>query len=114
MMKYLLILALGFCAVSCSTSQPLYNWTGYDDAVYSYTKVTDEKSVERLLVIYERLIKNSGGSRNVPPPGACADYGYLLIKKGNVEKGKELLHKEVILYPESKPFIDRILKRFDR
>ena len=49
----------------------------------------------------------------MPPPGVCADYGYLLIKKGEVEKGKELLVKETILYPESKLFIDMILKRFE-
>lgn len=114
MIKYLLILVLGVAAVSCSTTQPLYNWKGYDDAVYNYTKLADERSVEQLMVIYEKLIKNSGGTRNVPPPGVCGDYGYLLVKKGEIEKGKELLRKETVLYPESKPFIDRILKRFEQ
>lgn len=114
MRKYLILSFFALIMVSCNTTQPLYNWKGYDDAVYAYTKNSDEKSVENLIVIYEKLIKNSGGSRQVTPPGVCADYGYLLIKKGEIEKGKELLQKETILYPESKVFVDQILKRFER
>ncbi|HZK95315.1 MAG TPA: DUF4810 domain-containing protein [Prolixibacteraceae bacterium] len=112
--NYLLIAVISFLAISCTTTKPLYNWRGYDDAVYAYTKNSDEKSTENLIKIYEKLIKKSGGTRNVPPPGVCADYGYILIKKGEVVKGKELLVKETVLYPESKQFIDRIIKRFDK
>lgn len=114
MRKYLAVAAISLCAVSCAPTKPLYNWKGYDDAVYAYTKASDEKSVENLIKIYEKLIKKSGGSREVPPPGICADYGYILIKKGETAKGKELLTKETVLYPESKIFIDRILLRFER
>ena len=113
MRKYIVIAVISIVAVSCAPTKPLYNWKGYDDAVYAYTKASDEKSNENLIKIYEKLIKNSGGSRQVPPPGVCADYGYLLVKRGEIVKGKELLTKETILYPESKQFIDRILKRFE-
>jgi hypothetical protein len=114
MKRNLFIILISLIAVSCTQTKPLYNWRGYDDAVYSYTKNSDEKSTERLIKIYEKLINNSGGTREVPPPGICADYGYLLIKKGETEKGKELLTKEITLYPESKVFIERILKRFEK
>ena len=113
MKKYIVIAVIILFAISCAPTKPLYNWRGYDDAVYAYTKASDEKSNENLIKIYEKLIKNSGGSRQVPPPGVCADYGYLLVKRGEIVKGKELLTKETILYPESKQFIDRILKRFE-
>lgn len=113
-MKHLLIITVVLCAVSCSTTQTLYSWSGYDDAVYDYTKTGHEKSVEKLTKIYDKLINNSGGLRKVPPPGVCADYGYLMIKKGEIELAKELLNKEIELYPESKPFIDRVIKRIER
>lgn len=113
MRKYIVIAVISLFGVSCVPTKPLYNWKGYDDAVYAYTKASDEKSNENLIKIYEKLIKNSGGSRQVPPPGVCADYGYLLVKSGEIVKGKELLTRETILYPESKQFIDRILKRFE-
>ncbi|WP_372775599.1 DUF4810 domain-containing protein [Mangrovibacterium sp.] len=104
---------IAFAAISCTVQQPLYNWKGYDDAVYAYTKTADEQSVEHLIKIYDKLIEKPGGTRQAPPPGVCADYGYILLKKGETEKGKELLVRETILYPESKQFIDRIIKRFE-
>jgi hypothetical protein len=113
-MKKLICLAAAiFAFASCATQTQLYNWNGYDDAVYAYTKTTDEKSVEKLMEVYVRLIDNSGGARKVPPPGVCADYGFLLIQGGKVEEGKTLLARESTLYPESKTFIDRILARFE-
>ena len=113
MKKILAIITTCLVVTSCSITKPLYDWSGYDNAVYAYTKESSEKSIVNLIKIYEKLIKNTGGSRGVPPPGICADYGYLLITKGEIEKGKELLVKEISLYPESKLFIDRILKRFE-
>ena len=114
MKKFLIGAVITLLAVSCTTTKPLYDWKGYDDAVYAYTKTSDEKSITNLIKIYEKLIRKSGGSRQVPPPGVCADYGYILIKKGETSKGKELLIKETVLYPESKQFVDRILKRLEK
>jgi hypothetical protein len=113
MKKILLLTIVALAGVSCATQPQLYNWRGYDNAVYAYTKTTDEKSVENLMEVYRKLIDNSGGTRRTPPPGVCADYGFLLIQSGKTEEGKALLVKETALYPESKKFIDRILARFE-
>ena len=113
MKKILLFAIIVFGCISCGTSTSLYDWKGYDDAVYKYINNADEKSVESLMKVYERLNKTSGGTRQVPPPGVCADYGYLLLKNGKIKEGKELLKKEISLYPESKQFIDRILDRLE-
>ena len=43
-------------------------------------------------------------------PGVYADYGFVLLQANKTEEGKAMLLKEVALYPESKIFIDRILK----
>lgn len=114
MKKLTSIACFAILIAACSPTKQLYNWKGYDDAVYEYTKNSDEKSTESLIKLYDKLINNSGGTRQTPPPGVCADCGYLLLKKGETEKGKELLVKETLLYPESKPFIDRILIRFEK
>lgn len=109
-------LALIFVAVLLSSCAPqtLYNWKGYDEAIYKYTKVGDEESLLDLIEFYEEIIEDPEGTRHTPPPGVCADLGYLLLKKGEIAKGKDLLKKEILLYPESKPFIDKILKRFEK
>lgn len=99
---------------SCTVQKPLYDWGLYDDAIYAYTKTNDEKSMEKLIALYERLIEKPKGSRAVPPPGVCADLGYLLVKSGEIKRGKELLQKETQLYPESKKFIDGVIKRLEK
>ena len=102
-----------FVCASCSSNSQLYNWKGYEQAVYAYTQTPDEQNLEKLLTVYDRLLHAPGGVRMVPPPGVCADYGYLLLMNGKTDEGKALLEQETVLYPESKKFIDRILKRFE-
>ena len=46
-------------------------------------------------------------------PGVYADYGFFLLQKGKMKEAKENLNKEIVLYPESKVFIDRILKMIE-
>lgn len=114
MKKILFLAVFVFAFASCGTTTQLYNWKGYDDAVYAYTKTSDAQSVDKLMGVYQNLIANSGGSRRVPPPGVCADYGFLLIQAGKTQEGRALLEKEIAVYPESKKFIDRILARFEK
>ncbi len=97
----------------CVATPNLYNWNKYNDRSYSYLKNADEASVESLLEVYETIINNPSGTRNVPPPGVMADYGYFLIQKNEVEKGRTLLLKEMETYPESRPFVERILKMLE-
>ena len=88
------------------------------------------------IVMYEDMLTYVGGSRQVPPPGICAEYGYLLLKPETVsifndnassrqrkvfktdnlaahfnEYGKELLSMEIQLYPESEKFIKPLLEK---
>ena len=73
-------------------------------------KKADEKSTNKIIKEYKKIINEQKGIRKSIPPGMCADYGFLLIQKGNKAEGIANLKKEIALYPESKVFIDRILK----
>lgn len=127
---------------SCGT-QRLYYWgstgdgtTRYEQLAYQqYDKQTPEAICE-LVCLYEEMVTNPGGLRKMPPPGICAEYGYLLLqpttaeyfamhatkrqrkmfKSSNFEalfpeRGEEMLAKEMELYPESAKFIAPLLKR---
>lgn len=144
-MRRLAILAiLPLLAASCAvSSNTLYNWgsgssgvSEYEQLAYSNYKTQTPEDLCKLLCVYEKMVSTTGGLRNVPPPGICAEYGYLLLlpktaetfaanasasqkrifKTGDyhllfLERGKEMLQKELELYPESEAFVLPLLKK---
>jgi hypothetical protein len=110
MKKYIYIFIVAFAFHSCSAPKGLYSWDKYQEASYGYLKKADEKSIDNIMEQYQNVIKKQKGTRKVTPPGMLADYGFFLIQRGDLKAGKENLNKEILLYPESKIFIDRILK----
>ena len=143
-MKRLLILAfVSLGLASCGLTSSLYYWggtqngaTAYENLAYrNYDKQSPE-SICKLICMYEDIVSNPGGTRKMPPPGICAEYGYMLLIPENAtiftehatamqrktfasgdyasffpEKGKELLQKEIELYPESAKFIAPLIER---
>ncbi|MCX2838115.1 DUF4810 domain-containing protein [Salinimicrobium sp. MT39] len=110
MKKIILLFSVVILAMSCSAPKQLYSWEKYEAASYNYIKNSDEASLVALLENYEKVISKQKGTRGVVPPGIHADYGFILMKTGRLAEGKDMLAKEIQLYPESKIFIDRILK----
>ena len=141
MKKLVILLLVTFCLASCGSS--LYYWGGdysgattYEQLAYkNYDKQTPE-SICKLICMYEDVVTNPGGTRKVPPPGICAEYGYMLLVPENAEifakhatstqkrtfntteystmfpeKGKQLMLKEIELYPESAKFIGPLIER---
>ncbi len=141
-MKKTLIPALLLVLTASCGAPRLYYWgstgetTLYEKLTYQqYDKQTPEAVCE-LVCLYEDMVTNPGGTRQVPPPGICAEYGYLLLQPSTadyftahatkiqrktfktsdysaffIERGREMLAKEVELYPESAKFIEPLLKR---
>lgn len=108
-----LALSLGLVTSSCQLGHSaLYSWHKYDSTIYSYTRSQTPEQLAALVEQYERLIDRQSGMRKMPPPGICAEYGYLLLKTGKREQGLEMLRREIANYPESEAFIARIIKQF--
>lgn len=118
MKKKLCLYTAGIIAASiltgCFPSKHLYSWHGYDNVSYAYSKTrTPERELE-LIETYEKMIQKQSGSRNMVPPGIYAEYGYILAKKGNADKGIQMLEMEIKYYPESEVFINRIIKQLQK
>ena len=112
-MKKIILIAFSVCALYSCTTPKLYSWSNYETTSYNYLKATNEKTSAELIKSYQDIIKKQNGSRGVVPPGIYADYGFLLLQMNKTKEGKEMLMKEIELYPEAKVFIDRILKKLD-
>jgi hypothetical protein len=114
MKKLAFISIIIFFITSCTTQKPLYSWSKYETTSYNFLKNSNEKSTQELIETYQSIIEKQKGTRKVVPPGIYADYGFILLQANKTDEGKALLLKEVQLYPESKIFIDRILKMIEK
>lgn len=140
----LVVLAAGLLLTACGpTAQILYNWGGEYDGVTEYERLAyrssameSPESLCSMLVMYERLVNNPGGWRQVPPPGICAEYAWLLAQPETLTafsqhassrqkeslsyavssaafqaRSRELFEMEMRLYPESITFIKPLAER---
>lgn len=108
MKNSILYVLLFFFMTSCVSTQ-LYQWSDYDSKAYNYYRKQTPQSLEKMSLCLERIINYPQGERKTVPPGIYAEYGYLLIIRGNQHRGMKMLAKEVELYPESEVFVNRII-----
>ncbi len=94
--------------------QSLYSWYDSESAAYNYTKRLSEEDLAEAMAQYKMVIEKQKGSRATVPPGANAEYGYMLYKAGKHEEGLALLKAEMDLYPESKVFVSRVVKQLEK
>jgi hypothetical protein len=142
-------LAVGaFGLQSCGVAT-LYYWgsdtgmtvngaTPYEALTYKDYKSQTPQTVCALLCMYQKMVTkynastsdSKPGTRGVPAPGICAEYGYMLLQPDVAQTfsqyatpeqksalgmsdyantfpvlGKQMIRKEVELYPESASFL---------
>jgi hypothetical protein len=114
MRKILILICAYILLISCSSPKSLYSWGKYEAASYNYLRKNDEKATQVLIGSYDLIIKKQKGTRATVPPGVFADYGFVLLQENKIADGKAMLEKEIALYPESKLFIEKILKMTEK
>lgn len=112
MKKILSILFLSMLFGSCS--KVLYTHYEYQDVVYSYAKNStqlSDKDYKNYAKKFSPIVMNPKGENLVPPPGAYADYAYLMYKTGNKDEAKLYFEKEYLTYPESKKYVQSLMEK---
>ncbi len=108
--RVLIILLLGLLC-GC-TSPSLYEWGNYDQWLYENYK--HPKNDEELYVDLTALITKyeSRKKPNSKPmaPGLYAEYGFLLMRRGENEQAIKYYNKEKELWPESAVFMDSMIQ----
>ena len=142
MKRILVILAAGLLLSACGpVSHSLYYWgsttdgaTEYERKAYRLSATQSPESLCAMMMMYEELINAPGGSRQIPPPGICAEYAWLLAQPETattfaehasnnqksslgfppaqfLERSRELFEMEMQYYPESIKFIKPLAAR---
>jgi hypothetical protein len=109
---FLLLPCLGFLLLSGCTSPYLYEWGKYD--TWLYENYENPKNDEELYVALSTLIENYEARKkpNTKPlaPGLYAEYGFLLMRRGESEQAIKYYTKEKELWPEATVFMDSMIQ----
>jgi hypothetical protein len=102
---YAVLLAVGL--TGCAAKTGLYNWGGYDTALYSSYKdpTTVAENMQKLEVHIQAL---ETGKQKVPP-GLYADLGMMQLQAGDRAKAVANFHKERDAWPESAALMDALI-----
>ncbi len=103
-----------FCFFS-SCTKTLYDYKDYDDAVYSFITIENQKDIKNIQKSYQSIVgekelkkKKSNITTQRVPPGACADYAYILYQQGDTAGSNFWFQREIELYPESQTYIVKL------
>ena len=112
MNKVLLVLSLltVLLITGCTTTNANtgYYWGNYSGTLYALKTSPGDKSLERHIKELRSIIDNSNKKGIRVPPGVHAELGYRLAQSNQNSEAKAELNKEIITYPESKSFIERV------
>jgi len=109
-MKKILCLLPIILVTSCSVV-PKCNFVDTGEPTFKYIKTQTDESLQAVIKAYEtneEEIKKKPGIC-LASPGFYGEYGFLLMQNGQNDVGRQLMRKEIELYPESKPFMLRAL-----
>ena len=105
-----LLCGLGAVLLTGCVTQPraLYQWGSYEAEVYVHFKgEAPEAQIQRL----EAQLQVTASKDATPPPGLYATLGMLYAQVGRTDQSVAALEREKALFPESAPYMDRLLSQ---
>lgn len=109
----LAVATVGAMLTACAQPPtPLYYWGGYQAAVYDHFKSDGKGPLEQLRLLDEQAQK--ARSSGLPlPPGFHAHLALVYLKLGRDDEARRELETERSRFPESAPYVDSLLKRYE-
>lgn len=108
----LVIIAAVMAALAGCASPGLYNWGGYEDALYASYK--DPAKVEALRIRLETHIAAMESAGQKVAPGLYAELGTLYYQAGARAKAAEFYAKERQAWPESSQLMTSLITNIQR
>jgi len=99
--------------MGCAPST-LYQWGEYENYLYKRYNKPGSVSAQEEIIQIENQLEQTYSNDRMPPPGLHAHLGYLYISDGQSSRALEQFNAEKKLFPESKKFIDGLIKRMKK
>ncbi len=103
-------------ALQCACVQapkPLYLWENFPRQQYDTLLLNGAGSEEQIRALQAHAEKARAAGAALPP-GFRAHLGMLELAAGNASEARALWLAEKASFPESGPYMDRLLKRLDK
>lgn len=110
-MRTLLILPILVVLGGCAPPS-LYQWGGYDQALYAEYK--DPTKMEALRLNLEANIAEMEKSKQKVAPGLYAELGTLYLEAGSSDKAIAMYSRERDTWPESKVLMTSMIQNLER
>lgn len=111
--SFILLVGLFLFAGCAQKPQTLYYWGNYQPEVYTHLQGEGKGVQEQIASLDETMQKASAEGKQLPP-GYHAHLALLHLENGHLEQFKNHLETEKALFPESRGYIDFLLKEFKK
>lgn len=111
-MKKTLLLPLlaAMLATGCATQdRSLYQWGSYENQVYAMYADGGKTSPQDQIAKLEADLEKARAANKALPPGFQAHLGYLYFQTGRLDQAVAAFETEKLLFPESRPYMDRLI-----
>lgn len=98
----------------CAYHQNLYQWGSYEDQIYAMYSSPGQSSPEEQIAKLEADGEKARAQSRTPPPGHHAHLGYLYFQTGKPDQAIASFETEKVLFPESRPYMDRLIGRLKK
>ena len=99
---------------ACANQQGLYQWGSYEDQVYAMYSSPGKSSPDEQIAKLEADGEKARAQGRTPPPGHYAHLGYLYFQTGKLDQAIASFETEKVLFPESRPYMDRLIGRISK
>ena len=111
MKRFLLAAAVAALLAGCQTARPLYYWGHYEALIYQDYSKPGKMTPEEEAKLLEEDLQKAAAANLAAHPGLHAHLGYLYFQMGRPDQARQEFEREKALFPESAPFMDRMLAR---
>ncbi|MFT7722813.1 MAG: DUF4810 domain-containing protein [Roseateles sp.] len=101
------LVVLAGCAQTAP--KPLYQWAGYQEAVYQYLKTNGGEPGAQIAALEAQVDKNKAAGE-LNPPGLRAHLALLYAKSGDDVAAHRHLEAERAQFPEAAAYVDFLLR----
>lgn len=97
-----------------STHRGLYEWGSYENQVYAMYADSGKTSPQEQIAKLESDLEKARAANRAVPPGFRAHLGYLYFQTGRLDQAIAAFEAEKHLFPESRPYMDRLIAKATR